>query len=141
MKKKVIVLSFVCYLLCLVGCGEKIKFVLPDNAIEYTVRNNEELDCLELLYDGKIYRPYCAAEVSHVDCIIGYYEEIHSENDKYMHYVFNLKGESSDEWLVEACDEGADYLNSCNIGFVWKEVNVTNIPKGIEKETEYEWNN
>lgn len=140
MKKKVSVLFLSCCLLLLVVCGNRIKLELPDNAIQYTLQWNEELDCYELAYDGKIYRPYCAGDCTKAESVIGYYEESY-ENYTYMNYVLSYKGQSPDEWLVDACDEAADYVNGCTVGFIWKEVNVTNIPKGIEKETEYEWNN
>lgn len=107
------------------------------------MQDNEELGCIELVYDGKIYRPYCIGESGQLDSIIGYYKESYGENITYMHYVFNLKEQLSDEWLVSIGDDGAGNIdvNGCNMPFVWKEINVTNIPEGIEKETEWSWNN
>lgn len=95
------------------------------------------MNCVELVYDGKIYQPYGIGDSTKVDSVIGYYEECYSENDIVITYVLSYNGQSPDEWLVTAGDDGTGHVNGCNIGVVWKEVNVTNIPDGIEKETDW----
>lgn len=132
MKKRF--LAFIVLIICLIcGCGSKVK--LPDDSIVYEQEINEEEGYSYLKYGDKVYVPYCAYEKKYLGDCIGYCEIPADEyTEASREYVFEFKGYSSDEWLIETME-----LDDCNEGMILREINTTDIPDGLESE--YEWNN
>ena len=122
--KKIIYLIPVFIMLLLFGCGSKTE--LPDKPVVFDIKKYDGY--ISIVAGEKEYVPYCAVEPSQVGDCIGYYED---NGDKI--YVCKLKGQSSDEWIVDVLD-----LESCNEGMIFREISTTNIPKGLSSE--YEWN-
>lgn len=82
-------------------------------------------DYTAIIWEDKTYIPYCV--VSRTECgnQIGILTD--SENNK----IYEYKGYSTDEWIV-------DFYATDNIAMLMKEIDVTDIPAGLESE--YEWN-
>ena len=114
------------------GCGSEVE--LPQNPIVYEMNVNEEEGCSYLVEGNNIFIPYCAYSEGYLGDCIGYCDipaDEYTEASRI--YIFELKGFSSSEWIVETLS-----LNNCNEGMIWREVNATDIPDGLESE--YEWN-
>ncbi len=78
-----------------------------------------------IVWEDKTYVPYCA--ISKTDCG----EQIGIvDGDKYDR-VYEYKGYSTDEWIINSYVMDSAMLH--------REINVTNIPDGLQSE--YEWNN
>lgn len=122
--KRIACIISVFILFLLVGCGSKLE--LPDNPIIFDTKVNDGY--LSIVSEEKEYVPYCAFEPSQVGDCIGYYID---NGDKI--YVCKLKGQSSDEWIVDVLD-----LDNCNEGMIFREKSTTHIPYGLSYE--YEWN-
>ncbi len=122
--KKIIYLIPAFIMLLLFGCGSKTQ--LPDKPVIFDIKENDGY--ISIVSGEKEYVPFCAFEPSQVGDCIGYYVD---NGDKI--YVCKLKGQSSDEWIVDVLD-----LENCNEGMIFKEKSTTNIPNGLSSE--YEWN-
>lgn len=120
------------FLTCFVtGCGSKIE--LPDNPKVYEQRQNDEEGYAYLIYEDKIFVPYCPYESKYLGECIGYCDlsdPESAETDRI--YICELKGYSSDEWIIDLLD-----IN-CSEGMILREINAEDIPDGLDSE--YEWN-
>ena len=108
----------------LVACGSKLQ--LPENPVVFDTKETDEYT--SIIWGDREYVPFCALEPSQVGECIGYYED---EGNKI--YVCKLKGQSSNEWLVDVLN-----LDNCNEGMIFKEKRISNIPDGLSSG--YEWN-
>lgn len=116
-------------LLC--SCGAKTQ--LPDNPVIYEQGIHEEKGCSYLTANDKTFLPYCAYESKYQGDCIGYCDIPADEySDASRVYIFELKGYSSDEWIIETTD-----LDNCKEGMILREVNAVHTPEGLESE--YEW--
>lgn len=118
------------------GMKEKIS---SSDIKEFSYKESEEFDCMELSYGDKKYRPFCAGESKNLseDSIIGYYKD--DNGDKA--YLFLLDGVDSDNWLVSVYVDESGKIDKCNSYFIWKESKEKDIPDGIKMEPDYkEWN-
>ena len=122
--KKIIYIIPVFILLLLAGCGSKLQ--LPDNPVVFDTKDNGVY--MSIIWGDKEYVPYCAFDPSQVGECIGYYE---SSGHKI--FVCKLKGQSEDEWLVDAIG-----LDNCDEGMIFREKKTTSIPSGLSSD--YEWN-
>lgn len=79
-----------------------------------------------ILWEERTYIPYCAISKSACGVQIGIVE--HNTDDR----VYEFQGYSANEWIISALrwDGGA---------MLWREINVVDIPAGLESE--YDWNN
>lgn len=82
-------------------------------------------DYAAIVWGEKTYVPYCA--VSKTDCG----EQIGIVDGDGDDRVYEYKGYSADEWIVNY------YV--MDSAMLYREINVTNIPEGLQSE--YEWNN
>lgn len=80
-----------------------------------------------IVWDGKIYVPYCAIEKSKCGEQIGIVD--HDKNDR----VYEYEGYAVDEWIINVYVSGL-----MDSAMLLREVNVTDIPDGLQSE--YEWN-
>ena len=77
-----------------------------------------------IVWEDRTYVPYCAIDKTQCGQQIGIIDN--DEDDK----VFEYKGYSVDEWIINYyVMDGA---------MLYKEINVTDIPGGLQSE--YEWN-
>ena len=130
MKRFLLLLGMVVVSL-LTGCGSKLQ--LPDNPKEYEQRENSDVGYAYLVHEDKVFVPYCAYEEKYLGSCIGYYDIPTTEyTDGGRVYVCELKGYSSDEWIIDFLDM------NCSEGMIWREVNTVDIPEGLNSE--YEWN-
>ena len=119
--------------LCLLGgCGLKAR--LPEHPIVYEQGINEEEGYAYLFYGDKVFVPYCAYESEDAGSCIGYCDiPADAYSDGARVYIFELKGYSSEEWIIESLEQ-----NNCNEGMILREVNVTEAPDGLVSD--YGWN-
>lgn len=84
-------------------------------------------DYSAIIWENKTYVPYCA--FSKTDCgeQIGIVDS--DKDDK----VYEYKGYSTDEWIINIYERNLDTV------MLYKEINVSDIPDGLQSE--YEWNN
>ena len=95
---------------------------------EYLVSVNYDLNCVELTYNGVIYRPFGVLTDNKLKGIqIGVREN--SINSK----IYEITGYSSNEWIVEYLE----VLMGTNM--ILKAVNVNNIPQELVKFKEYDY--
>ena len=107
---------------------------VPDNLIRYEQGTNEEEGYAYLEYGDKRFVPYCAYEKKYLGDCIGYCDIPAEEyTDASRVYVFELKGYSSDEWIIEMPE-----LDNCSEGMILREINAEDVPEGLVSE--YEWN-
>ncbi|MFQ9510040.1 MAG: hypothetical protein ACLRZ7_03765 [Lachnospiraceae bacterium] len=125
MRKTKIIAALFLFVLGLTSCGKQLA--LPNNPKVFTVGYSKE-SYISLAFEDKEYVPYCALEPSQLGECIGYYKE-----DGEMIYVCTLKGQSADEWIVDVLN-----LDNCREGMVFREINTTVIPEGLESD--YPWN-
>ena len=119
MKKKlygiVCLCSLVSIMLC--ACGKNTNFIdmSTSEGDEYTA----------IIWKDRTYVPFCTISKSDCGTQIGY---LNGETDD---RIYEYKDYPTDEWIANhlMIDDGA---------ILFKEVNVINIPNGIESE--YEWN-
>ncbi|MDE6539933.1 MAG: hypothetical protein K2K66_07065 [Ruminococcus sp.] len=109
MKKFLFILMSVMMLLC--SCHEKLTSMTRTDNGEYT----------SIVWDDKTYIPFCVVSKSDcgkkIGCINGDTDDI----------ISLYKDLSPDEWL-------ANYLTMDGGAMLYKEVNVTNIPDGLQSE-------
>ncbi len=82
-------------------------------------------DYAAIVWEDKTYVPYCA--ISKADCG----EQIGIVDGDKDNRVYEYKGYSTDEWIINS------YV--MDSAMLCREMNVTNIPDGLQSE--YEWNN
>lgn len=99
-----------------------------DELILFEQGINESEGYFYLKTDDKLYVPYCPYKHEYLGDLIGYYD-ISFDDDKVD--VYEFKGYSSDEWIV-------DYDSVINEGMVYREINAKDIPEGLSSE--YKWN-
>ncbi|MCM1143429.1 MAG: hypothetical protein NC318_05605 [Blautia sp.] len=123
MKKKlycsICLLCFAVIILC--ACGKR------EQELENMTTEVKD-DYAAIIWEGKTYVPYCA--ISKKDCD----DQIGIVDDDEDNRVYEYKGYSSDEWIVNSYISGL--MDGC---MLYKEISVSNIPDGLESE--YEWNN
>lgn len=83
-------------------------------------------DYAAIVWEDKTYIPYCVISKTECGEQIGILDD--SKDDK----IYEYKDYSVDEWII-------DFYAVDGIAMLYREVNVTNIPDGLESE--YEWNN
>lgn len=114
----------------LAGCGARLQ--LPETPIVYQQAVGDEY--AYLTEGDKVYVPYCPYEANMLGECIGYCDIESTEgSDTFRAYICELKGYSSDQWIVEVLDTG--YTRE---GMILWELNATEIPEGLSSE--YEWN-
>lgn len=114
----------------LAGCGTKLQ--LPETPVVYQRAVGDEY--VYLTEGDKVYVPYCPYKSNMLGKCIGYCDIESTENgETAREYICELKGYSSDQWIVEVLDTG--YTRE---GMILRELNTTEIPKGLNSE--YEWN-
>lgn len=82
-------------------------------------------DYAAIVWEDKTYVPYCAISKSDCGAQIGIVDG--DKDDR----VYEYKGYSTDEWIINS------YV--MDSAMLLREINVTNIPDGLQSE--YEWNN
>ena len=129
--RKLVVLLMAAGMCCLAGCGARLQ--LPDTPVVYQQTVGDEY--AYLTEDDKIYVPYCPYEPNLLGECIGYCDiESEESGDTFRVFICELKGYSSDRWIVEVLDTG-----STREGMILREIkNTTEIPEGLSSE--YEWN-
>lgn len=80
-----------------------------------------------IIYQDREYVPYCAFNPRERGKYLGYVGDDRADE------IYTFKGYSETEWLISYLDSGL--MNDC---MLLKEKNVTDIPKGLSSE--YEWN-
>ena len=119
MKKKLYGIVCLCSLVSIVlcACGKNT------NLIDMSTTEGDEY--MAIIWEDRTYIPFCAISKNDCGTQIGY---LNGETDD---RICEYKDYPTDEWIVNhlMADEGA---------ILFKEVNVTHIPDGLESE--YEWN-
>ena len=118
-------LIIVLFISGLTGCKAEEQSSYP----EYGVVDNSELGCVELYYDGVVYRPY---GVFNNKDFRG--KQIGVREDDPEIKICEVKGYESDEWILDYLDvfmSGGDML--------FKAVGVVNIPPVLEQYKEYDY--
>ena len=121
MKKKIALVISVFMILLLSACskqGQDLEDMASGHGDGYVT----------IVWDDKTYVPYCAISNSKRGKQIGIVDG--DEDDR----VYEYKGHSTDEWLISRVVSGL-----MDSAMLMREVNVTDIPEGLESE--YEWNN
>jgi hypothetical protein len=122
-----IMLSFILLCSCTKQEGELAKMEFPKSS---------DGKYMTIVWNGKTYVPYTTISKSEMGKKIGYYIDEYtptSAGKANTIYVYEYKGYSSSEWLV-------DYVDSfMNTPSLWREVKVTKIPEGLHSD--YDWNN
>jgi len=107
-----------------IGCKAHTK-----NYPEYLIRDNTELGCTELFYDGITYRPY--GILTSFNKFMA--KQIGTSEDSPNSKIYELKGYDSREWIV-------DYLDVFMGGnILFKSIDVIEIPKELEKYKIYDF--
>ena len=129
-------------ILMITGCGaRKVILTLPSNPLVFKESAHEEYDCNIIEYNGKVYLPYCAADVSMCNEVIGYYEINNQEiTDLTRAYVLSCKELSYEEWVIDCCGDEGESVSGHNIGMLYREESVKDIPNGLQGQSEYKWN-
>ena len=130
---------FLMSLTIITGCGKTLELKLTDSAIEYTSRESSLYNCVEIVYDEKVYRPFAVAEMDMIgDEVVGY---VSDEGEEISEYILSVVGENTDQWLISVLNDGEhDCVTGENLGFLLKEESVTDIPENFKAEESYEWN-
>lgn len=114
----------------LAGCGSQLQ--LPETPVIFEQGTNDEYAYLTEGY--RVYVPFCPYQSSLLGECIGYCDIKESESDdSFQVYICELKGYSSDQWIVEILDTGYG-----REGMIFRELNATEIPEGLSSE--YKWN-
>ena len=131
MKKGIRILSALLFIMViLAGCSSKPQ--LPKTPIVY--QHNVGNEYVYLTAGDKIYVPYCAYKPSMLGECIGYCDvEATEYSGATREYIYELKGYSSDEWIVSVL-----FAGNFREGMIYRELNATEIPEGLSSE--YEWN-
>ena len=120
MKKRVFGIICLCSLvfLMLCACGEK------QNLVDMSTIVNDEY--MAIIWEDRTYVPFCPVSKNDCGAQIGY---VDGETD---HRVCKYKDYPTEEWI-------ANYLTVDGGAMLLKEINVVDIPDGMQSE--YEWNN
>lgn len=110
------------------GCGNKIK--LPGEPVVFSV-SEENAEYVSLIYEDRIYVPYCPYEKKYLGDCIGYAVR-NEDSDENVTYICEVKGYPAGEWVIELQDTG------CREGMIFREINAEDIPEGLSSE--YDWN-
>ena len=139
--KKFLIITLISILM-ITGCGVgKVTVTMPSDPIVFKMDDHEEYDCIVLEYNGKVYLPYCAGDPSMCDEVIGYYDINESEiTDLTRAYVLSCKELSSEEWVIDCCGDEGDSVTGHNIGMLFREESVKDIPNALQGQSEYIWN-
>lgn len=129
--RKLAVLLMAAGMCFLAGCGARLQ--LPEAPVVYHQAVGDEYSYLT--EGSKIYVPYCPYEPNLLGECIGYCDiESTESGDTFRLFICELKGYSSDQWIVEVLDTGCT-----REGMILREIkNTTEIPEGLSSE--YEWN-
>ena len=95
------------------------------NPILFEKQTNDEY--AYIIYQDREYVPYCAFSPHERGKYLGFVEDNRADE------IYTFRGHSETEWLISYLDSGL--MNDC---MLLKEKNVTEIPKGLSSE--YEWN-
>ncbi len=127
MKKRSLFVLAVLMLVCifvLSGCKPADPVTYP----EFSVTENKDLNVVELNHEGVVYRPY---GVVPNPSLRG--SQIGIREDDPQSKICEVKGYSSDEWIIEYLDVfmgGGDML--------FKAVGTTDVPAELEQYKQYE---
>ena len=116
-------------LFSLTSCKANDQNEYPTEYPEYSVVENTKLGCLELDYEGVVYRPYGVFNTSDYRG-----NQIGIREGDPESKICEVVGYSSDEWITEYLDvpmSGGDML--------FKSVDVTQIPAELEKYKQYDY--
>ena len=132
-----IFLLMIFFICVLNGCGSRKDIELKKNGSlpEYSFSKNSEWDCMQIELDGHVFLPYSSASVDLCDELIGYYYD-----DNSTLFVLSCKGMEQDEWIIDCSGNNGEKLNGHNIGMLYREISVTEIPDSICEDSEYAWN-
>jgi len=129
MSKKILIsfLLIIIFFLCFISCKTKnIKYS------EYKVRDNIELGCIELVYEGITYRPYGILTLgSRFNKYLS--KQIGIREDNYNNKIYELIGYDSREWIVDYHDV---FMGS---SLLLKSIDVIDIPKELERYKAYDY--
>ena len=141
-EKRLVMLTVAALLVLMAGCGKKgVKLYTPEQATVFIQTESEEYNCIQLEANGKKYLPYCAADPSMCEEVIGYYDVEESEIfEGGRIFVLSCKDLSSDKWIIDCLGDEGEYVSGHNESMLFKEENVTDIPEYLQGESEYEWN-
>ena len=119
MKKKLFRIVCLCSLVSIVlcACGKNT------NLIDMSTTESDEY--MAIIWEDRTYAPFCTISKSDCGTQIGY---LNGETDD---RICEYKDYPTDEWI-------ANHLMADGGAILFKEVNVTHIPDGLEAE--YEWN-
>ena len=120
MKKKIYSIISLCSIVSVVLCACSTQH----NLVEMNTK--EENGYVAIIWDDRTYVPYCAFSKSDCGRQIGIVDG--DKDDK----VFEYKGYSSDEWIINY------YANNMDTIMLLREIDVTDIPDNLHSE--YEWN-
>lgn len=114
--RMIYICSFIIIMLC--ACGKKQDFVDMSTIV------NDKYSAI--VWEGRIYVPFCVVSKNDCGTQIGYVDgEINDRVCEYKDYL-------PTEWI-------ANYLTVDGGAMLYKEINVIDIPDGLQSE--YEWNN
>lgn len=122
MTKKTIIIGcalLAVVMICLTAYDSSLK--LPNDPIVFEVNYDNEVT---LVWNNREY-VYCGVFTGAkiIGKCLGYYTD--KTNSKI--YVCQLKGQSEEEWLIDTIA-----LEGCNEGAIYREKNVTSIPRDIK---------
>ena len=128
--RKIFAFLTISLILILTACENDVSF---DDYPVYDVTINNELNCVELNYNGIVYRPYgIFNNNSFRGNLIGVRSDRESDTDPYGK-IYEVKGYDSNEWIADCSDgfmSGGDVL--------YKAVDITDIPEELQEFKEYD---
>ena len=119
------IIGIIVIVLIIIGIFTLIKFGSTfdkSNPIIYEMSKTEDYNYI--IYQDKRYIPYSNINSNNRKDYLGYVGQ--NKEDE----IYSYKNYSQDEWII---------LYSKGKSMLFKEQNITNIPKGLSSE--YEWNN
>ena len=119
------VMLIVGVVLCFSGCNQQLQ----GEYVEYAVSENEELGCIELHYEGVIYRPY---GVFYNNDFRG--KQIGIRESDSESKICEVKGYDFKEWITEYSDV---FMGGGNM--LYKAVGVTDIPEELKQFKQYDY--
>lgn len=121
--RKIAYIIFAClFIITMCSCGQAESTELQNMT---TMKTN---DYTAIVWEDKIYIPFCAAENNRRGKQIGIVND--DVNDR----VYEATGLSTDQWIISYYNSGM-----MDSSMLMKEKNLTDIPEGFYSE--YEWNN
>ena len=124
-KNYIALLAVIIIVVGLFGCGSNDTL----SVIEYAATENNDLGCIELTLNGVTFRPYGVVPDSSLRG-----EQIGVRDDEPESRIFEAKGYSTDEWIIDYLDVpmgGGDML--------FKAVGITEIPEELKQYNEYSY--